>query len=174
MGHKFLTFNGRVHIPVAVQLLDFATNTNNQDTKLDLDAVFAHTDYKFVIGGHAKVSFPANGERRFDETKVSLGYRDGKLFAPSLSYTQTGGDKESRTVSFVASSQPADTQYVAQMDYELGSKRTVGTVGLSYPLNDGAIVKAKLNSQQLVGLGYSKKISSSTTVDFGTLFQLNT
>jgi hypothetical protein len=41
-------------------------------------------------------------------------------------------------------------RYVAQVDYELGSKKTVATVGLSYPLNDGAVLKAKLNSGKLV------------------------
>jgi len=173
-AHEMLTLNGRVYVPVAVQLLDFATDIANQDTRLDLDMVFKHSDYKFVLGGQAKLSFPSNGERRIDESTVSLGYRDGKLFAPSLTYKQTSGAKESQSVSAVFTSQPGDTQYVGQVDYELGSKKTVATVGLLYPFVDGATVRAKVNSQKEAGLGYSKQISSATKLDFGTLFQLNT
>ena len=171
-AHKFLTFNARAYIPVSAQILDFATNVANQDTKFDLDTVFAHSDYKFVIGGSAKVSLPANGDRQLDEAVVSVGYRDGRLFAPSISFSQRG-EKADRAVSAVFTSQPGDTQYVGQVDYELGSKKTIVTGGLSYPLIDGAIIKAKLNSEKIIGLGYSKQISASTKLDFGTLFQLN-
>jgi len=170
--HKFLTFNSRVYIPVSAQVLDFTNDLSNQNTKLDVDAAFAHSDYKFVIGGSAKVSLPSNGDRQLDEAVVSVGYRDGKLFAPTLSYKQAG-PKADRSVTGVFTSQPGDTQYVGQVDYALGSKKTTVTVGLSYPLDDGAIVKAKLNSDKVVGLGYSKQISASTKLDFGTLFQLN-
>merc|ERR1712232_1281652 len=152
--------------------LHFTNDLSNQNTKLDVDAAFAHSDYKFVIGGSAKVSLPSNGDRQLDEAVVSVGYRDGKLFAPTLSYKQAG-PKADRSVTGVFTSQPGDTQYVGQVDYALGSKKTTVTVGLSYPLDDGAIVKAKLNSDKVVGLGYSKQISASTKLDFGTLFQLN-
>jgi hypothetical protein len=172
--HQYLTANARVAVPVTVQILDFARDLNNQDTNVDLDLVLAHPDYKFVLGGSTKVSFPVTGERRLDESVVSLGYRDGKLFAPSISYTQKSGDKEdSRAVSAVFVSQPADTQYVAQLDYQLGSKKTVATLGFAYPLNDGAILKAKFNSQKEIGIGYSKQISASTKLDFGSLFQIS-
>jgi len=170
--HKFVTLNARAYIPVSVRILDFAQNVADQDTKFDLDTVFAHSDYKFVIGGQAKVSLPSNGDRQLDEATVTVGYRDGKLFAPSLSFKQQG-EKADRSVSAVFTSQPGDTQYVGQVDYELGSKKTVVTAGLQYPLDDGAVVKAKINSEKVVGLGYSKQISSSTKLDFGTLFQLN-
>merc|ERR1712000_346700 len=156
--HKFVTLNARAYIPVSVCILDFAQNVADQDTKFDLDTVFAHSDYKLVIGGQAKVSLPSNGDRQLDEATVTVGYRDGKLFAPSLSFKQQG-EKADRSVSAVFTSQPGDTQYVGQVDYELGSKK--------------AVVKAKINSEKVVGLGYSKQISSSTKLDFGTLFQLN-
>jgi hypothetical protein len=73
---------------ILLTILDFC--------RLDLDLVFKHSDYKFVLGGQTKLSFPSNGERRIDESVVSLGYRDGKLFAPSLTYKQTSGAKESQ------------------------------------------------------------------------------
>jgi hypothetical protein len=173
--HKYATFNARVAVPIAVQLLDFAKEIANQDTTADIDVVFAHPDYRFVAGGQTKVSFPQNGERRLDESTVSVGYRDGKLFNPSITFQQrAAGAAETRSVSAIVSSQPADTTYVGQLDYELGSKKTVATVGLSYPLNDGAVVKAKVNSQKLAGVSWSKQLTSATKLDFGTLFQINT
>jgi hypothetical protein len=175
--HKYATFNARVAVPISVQLLDFAKDIANQDTKADLDLVFAHPDYKFVAGGQTKLSFTSAGERRIDESQISLGYRDGKLFAPSITYTQKQEPKAvepSRSVSAVFVSQPAETQYVGQIDYSIGSKSTVATVGLSYPLTDGAVVKAKLNSQKEAGLGYSKQLSAASKLDFGTLFTINT
>jgi len=174
--HKWLTLNSRVYVPVSAQLLDFAREIGPQDTLIDVDLVLRHPDYKFVLGGSTKASFPTQGERRLDESVVSLGYRDGKLFAPSITYAQRAAAadrKETRTVSAVVVSQPAETQYVAQVDYELGSKKTVATVGFSYPLNDGAILKAKLNSDKEAGLGYTKQVSASTKLDFGTLFRIN-
>jgi len=171
--HKFATLNARVSVPITVHILDFARDIAAQETTAELDAVVAHPDYRFVAGASAKLALPTAGDRRVDEAQVSLGYRDGKLFAPSIIYTQKNGAAESRTISAVFVSQPAETQYVGQIDYELGSKQTVATVGLSYPLNDGAVVKAKLNSQKHAGLAYSKQISSSTKLDFGTLFHIN-
>jgi hypothetical protein len=50
----------------------------------------------------------------------------------------------------------------------------VATVGFSYPLTDGAVVKAKLNSQKEAGLAYSKQITAATKLDFGSLFVVNT
>ncbi len=132
--HKYATFNARVAVPISVQLLDFAKDIANQDTKADLDLVFAHPDYKFVAGGQTKLSFTSAGERRIDESQISLGYRDGKLFAPSITYTQKQepkavepsrsvsavfvsqvkkkkkrGDEEKRDVSMESSGNPNDT-----------------------------------------------------------------
>jgi len=171
--HKFATFNGRVNLPISVQLLDFAKDIANQDTKAELDLVVAHPDYKFVAGASTKVSFEQNGQRKVDESEVSLGYRDGKLFAPSIVYKQVEADQK-RTVTAVFITQPADTQYVGQVEYELNAKKTTATVGLSYPLSDGAVVKAKINSSNQAGLSYSKQITAATKLDFGTLFQLST
>lgn len=50
----------------------------------------------------------------------------------------------------------------------------MATVGFSYPLTDGAVVKAKLNSQKEAGLAYSKQITAATKLDFGSLFVVNT
>lgn len=175
--HKFATFNARVAVPISVQLLDFAKDIANQDTKADLDLVFTHPDFKFVAGGQTKLSFQSSGEKRIDESQISLGYRDGKLFAPSITYTQKNEAKEkepTRSVSAVFVSQPAETQYVGQIDYSIGSRATVATVGFSYPLTDGAVVKAKLNSQKEAGLAYTKQITAATKLDFGTLFVVNT
>jgi hypothetical protein len=49
---------------------------------------------------------------RIDEAAVSLGYREGKLFAPSVNYTQNAneGKEDTRAVSVIVASQPADTQ----------------------------------------------------------------
>jgi len=174
--HLWATFNSRLYVPVTTAFLDFAKDIARQDSRLEFDLVFRHPDHPFVLGGSTKLSFPATGERRVDEAAVSLGYREGKLFAPSVNYTQAAveGKEDTRSISVIVASQPADTQYVAQVDYELGSKKTVATVGLSYPLNDGAVLKAKLNTARLAGIGYSNQISSSTKLDFGTLFQVNT
>lgn len=173
--HKWVTLNSRVHIPVTVQIVDFAKELANQDTRFDLDFVFSHPDYKFVLGGLAKVSLPNNGDRRVDEAVVSVGYRDSKLLAPSLTYSQKlEKDKsEKRKLNAVVVSQPADTTYVVSAEYELNSKATTVAAGLSYPLNDGAIVKARLNTSREAGIGYSKQVSASTKLDFGTLFQLS-
>jgi hypothetical protein len=174
--HRYATLNARVAVPISVQLLDFAKEISGQDTTAEVDLVVAHPDYKFVAGGQAKVSIPQAGERRLDESQVSLGYRSGKLFGASVSYTQKNDPKaaEARSVSAVFASQPADTLYVAQVDYAVGSKQTVATIGFSYPLNDGAVVKAKVNSQKQVGLAYSKQITAASKLDFGSLFQINT
>lgn len=171
--HKWLTLNGRVQIPVTVQIVDFAKDLAGQDTKLDLDFVLKHPDYKFVLGGQGKVSLPQQGDRRLDEATLSLGFREGKLVAPSLVYTQKlekGSDK--RNLAVVVVSQPADTTYAVAAAYELGTKATAVTAGLSYPLNDGAVVKAKVNTAREVGLAYSKQLSASTKLDFGTLLAL--
>lgn len=53
--HKYATFNARVYVPISVQLLDFAKDIANQDTRADLDLVFKHPDYKFVAGAQTKV-----------------------------------------------------------------------------------------------------------------------
>lgn len=63
---------------------------------------------------------------------------------------------------------------MGQIDYSIGSRATVATVGFSYPLTDGAVVKAKLNSQKEAGLAYTKQITAATKLDFGTLFVVNT
>ncbi len=173
--HKYATANARVAVPISVQLLDFSKEIGGQDTTAEVDVVVAHPDYKFVAGGSTKVSFPQAGERRVDESQVSLGYRDGKLFGTSIAYTQKADAKaDLRSVSAMFVSQPAETLYAAQVDYAIGSKQTVATLGLSYPLNDGAIVKAKINSQKQVGVAYSKNIGAGSKLDFGTLFQINT
>lgn len=173
--HQWVTTNARVYIPVAAQILDFS-KPGVQDTKLDADFVFRHPDYKFVLGSQGKFSFSAGGERKVNEAIVSLGWRDGKTLAATTSYTQKRqeGKEDARTVSAVVTTQPGDTQYVAQVDYELGSKRTTGTVGLSYPLADGATFKSKFNTNKEIGIGYSNKISSGATLDFGSLFRVNT
>lgn len=54
--HKYATFNARVYVPISVQLLDFAKDIANQDTRADLDLVFKHPDYKFVAGAQTKVT----------------------------------------------------------------------------------------------------------------------
>merc|ERR1711916_7635 len=173
--HKWLTFNSRVHIPVTVQLLDFAKDIKNKDTRFEGDLLFSHPDFKFVVGGAAKISFPDKGDRKVDEFGVSVGYREGKLFNPSVNFKQVNGkdkegkDTETKTVSAVTTSQPADTQYVAKVDYAVGTKKTTATLGLSYPLDDGATMKAKLNSNKEAGISYSKALSSASKLDFGTL-----
>jgi len=174
--HRYATLNARVAVPISVQLLDFAKEISGQDTTAEVDLVVAQPDYHFVAGGLAKVSIPQAGERRLDESQVSLGYRQGKAFGASVSYTQKNDPKaaEARSVSAVFASQPADTLYVAQVDYAIGSKQTVATIGFSYRLDDAAVVKAKVNSQKQVGLSYSKQITAASKVDFGSLFQINT
>jgi len=174
--HQWATFNTRVYVPVSTPILDFAKDIANQDTRLDVDTVLRHPDYKFVLGAAAKVSFPQAGERRVDEANVSLGYREGKLFVPSVTYSQKAvdGKEDERAVALLVSSAPSDTEYVAQVDYDMGSKKSVATIGMSYPLSDGAVIKAKLNSSKQAGVGYSNQISSSTKMDFGTLFHVNT
>jgi len=175
--HQYFNLNARVYVPISVQILDFAKDIANQDTKLDVDIVVAHPDTKFALAAASKVSFPQNGERKFEESSVSLAYREGKSFNPSLTYTQKSGEKdkeESRTVSAIVTVKPGETQYVGQLDYDIGTKTSVVTVGLSYPTNDDAVVKAKINTKKEIGLSYSKSLSSSTKLDFGTLLLVNT
>jgi len=174
--HAWTTFNARVFVPITTAVVDFAKDIAKQDTRIEGDLVVRHPDHPFVLGALAKVSLPAVGDRRVDEASVSLGYRDGKLFAPTATYTQKAveGKEDARSLAVVVASQPADTQYAAQVDYELGTKRTVATIGLSYPLNDGAVLKAKLNTNKEAGIGYTNQISASTKIDFGTLFTVNT
>lgn len=107
---------------------------------------------------------------------MSLGYRDGKLFNPTVTYSQAAqeGKEDARNVTVSALSQPGDTQYVAQVNYELGSNKTSATLGLQYPLADGALLKAKLDTSKTAGIGYSNQVSASTKLDFGTLFHVNT
>jgi hypothetical protein len=173
--HQWATTNARVYVPVATQILDFS-KPGAQDTRLDADFVFRHPDYKFVLGSQGKFSFAANGDRKVDEAVVSLGYRDGKALAATASYNQrrVEGKEDARSVTGVVVTQPGDTQYVAQVDYELGSKKTTGTVGLSYPLADGATLKTKFNTDKEIGIGYSNKISSGAVLDFGSLLRVNT
>jgi hypothetical protein len=174
--HKYLTFNGRVYLPVSTAVLDFVKQdalNRGQDTRVDVDFLATHPDHNVFIGGAAKVSF-TSGERRLDEANVSVGVREGK-FSPSINFSQKlNKDKEtSRDVSVILAAKPSDTQYVGQIDYSLEKKTAVATLGLSYPLADGATVKAKVNTAQEVGVGYTNQISSSTQLQFGTLFKLN-
>jgi hypothetical protein len=179
--HKYVTANGRVFLPVQTQIMDFAKDLEkNKDKRFEGDILLTHPDYKFVAGGSSKVRFPENGGRKTDEYAVSVGYRDGKLFNPSVTFKQVNGkdkdgkDSVTKTVTGVISSKPADAQYVAQVDYTIGTKKTSATLGCSYPLDDGATIKAKLNSNKEAGIAYSKALSSSSKLDFGTLFVLNT
>jgi hypothetical protein len=174
-AHQWATTNARVYIPVAAQILDFS-KPGAQDTKLDADFVFRHPDFKFVLGSNGKFSFASGGDRKVDEAVVSLGWRDGKALSATASYNQKRqeGKEDARSVTALVATQPGDTQYVGQVDYELGSKKTTGTLGLSYPLADGATFKAKANTNKEIGIGYSNKISSGAVVDFGSLFKVNT
>ncbi len=167
--HLWSTFNARVFVPISTPVVDFAKDISKQDVKFETDLVVRHPDYPFLVGAQAKISFPTGADRRIDEAAVSVGYRDGKRFAPTVNYTQKAveGKEDARALALVVATQPADTQYVAQVDYELGTKKTVATVGLSYPLNDGAIIKAKINTNKEAGIGYSNQISASTKLDFG-------
>jgi hypothetical protein len=177
---QYVNLNARIFIPISTNIFDFAKDVTNKDTRLEADVVLAHPDYKFVLGGSEKIVFPKNGERKFEETVVTVGYRDGKLFTPSLTYAQgikkdaEGKEIDTKAVSVVLASQPADTQYVAKLDYDVLSKKVTVSAGLSYPLDDGATVKAKLNTDKEIGLAYSRALSSSSKLDFGSLFQVNT
>lgn len=172
--HKYAMVNARVAVPISVQLLDFTKEISGQDTTVELDVAVAHPDYKFAAGGSTKVYFPQAGEHRVGESQVSLGYHEGKLFDVSVIYTQSDPRTEARSISAAFVSQPAEILYAGQLDYAMGSKETVATIGFSFPLSDGAVVKAKLNSQKQVGLAYSKQLASASKLDFGTLFQINT
>jgi len=177
---QYVNLNARIFIPISANIFDFAKDVSNKDTRFEADVVLTHPDYKFVVGAAEKVVFPKGGERRFEETVVTVGYRDGKLFNPSVTYTlvskkdEQGKENDTKSVSAVLASQPADTQYVAKLDYDVLSKKVTVTAGLSYPLDDGATVKAKLNTDKEIGLAYSRALSSSSKLDFGSLFQVNT
>ena len=63
---------------------------------------------------------------------MSLGFREGKLVNSSVVYTQKqekGAEK--RNLGVIVVSQPADTTYAVSASYELGSKATAVTAGLS-------------------------------------------
>merc|ERR1712232_1523014 len=109
-----------------------------------------------------------------DEAKVSLGWRDGGLNT-SLNYAQKSSDgKDSRSVACTLYAKPSESAYVANVDYDLDNKSTVGTVGFDYALNDGAVLKYKLDTNKNVGIAYSNKISNFTNLDFGALLAINT
>jgi len=176
--HNYANVNARVFVPVAYQILDFTKSEKitKQDTRLEADAVVHIPNQPIVLGASGKFSFPQTGDKRVDEAQVSLGYRDTKAFSPSITYVQKAVEfnPDSRAVSVAITSQPADTTYVAQVDYVLGGKGVVATLGYEYPLEDGARIKAKLNTDKQAGLSYSSKIGHSATLDFGTLLQLDT
>lgn len=177
VAQEFFTLNGRVHIPVSTKFIDFvdASEIADQDTKLDLDFVAAHPDHKVSVGGLLKFAFPSDADRSVEQAKVTLGWKDTS-FEGVLSYNQSKGSdgEDKKDISSSLFSKPADTKYVAQVDYSLDDQSTVGSFGFEYALNDGAIVKTKLDTNKNIGLAYSNQISSSTKVDFGALIAVNT
>eukprot|EP00173_Palmaria_palmata_P004992 Plantae.Rhodophyta-Palmaria_palmata.ctg7972.p1 GENE.Plantae.Rhodophyta-Palmaria_palmata.ctg7972~~Plantae.Rhodophyta-Palmaria_palmata.ctg7972.p1 ORF type:complete len:320 (-),score=47.81 Plantae.Rhodophyta-Palmaria_palmata.ctg7972:35-994(-) len=177
--HEGLVFNARVYAPVSKSLLNFVDEgaLSDQDTKLDVNFVASHPDYRFFLGGATNISFATSkpgAERNIDNAQVSLGYRDGDLKS-ALSYKLSNKDgKESRTAGFSVYTRPGETAYVADVDYDLEDKKAVLTVGAQYPLSDGAQVKAKLDTNKNIGLAYINGFSRGTELQFGTLLSVDT
>mmetsp|Transcript_116520 Transcript_116520/g.163836 ORF Transcript_116520/g.163836 Transcript_116520/m.163836 type:complete len:320 (+) Transcript_116520:18-977(+) len=178
-AHEYFTLNGKVQVGVPSALVDFVSEEaiKAQDTKLDLDFVASHPDYNVFVGGLVKAAFPQEGEQKIKEGQASLGWRDAELntvanYTQSTKKNDKGVETESRKVNCSVRVKPAETTYVGNVEYNLDNQGVVATLALEYPLNDGAVVKAKVSTEQQVGFAYTNKISDSATVSFGTLMAI--
>lgn len=173
-----LTFNTRVYLPITKSFLNFVQEDKlaEQDTRVDVDFVARHPDYKVFVGGQTKLSFATSkpgAERNIDSAQIKLGYRDGDING-HVGYTTTSKDgKDEQIACFQVYTKPGETAYVADVDYNLTKKEASLQVGAEYPLNDGAVLKVKAGTDRNIGVAYKNKFSKGTELQFGSLFNVD-